>query len=138
MKKCYVFDACAFIALFKKEIGYENVLSLLEQAENREVYIVMNKINLLEIYYDFYRSVGSEKAMQVFEMIKNTPIIINDMVSDELFFEAGRIKAQYKLSLADSLALAETKINNASLLTADHHEFDIVEKKENISFCWLR
>ncbi|GHU08730.1 hypothetical protein FACS1894151_05160 [Spirochaetia bacterium] len=36
----------------------------------------------------------------------------------------------YKISLADSIVLAETKINNASIITADHHEFDIIEKPE--------
>ena len=53
--------------------------------------------------------------------------------------EAGRLKACYRISIADSVALAEASVSWGRLLTADHHEFDAVEKKEgNIGFCWIR
>ena len=56
----------------------------------------------------------------------------------EIFFEAGRLKANYKLSLADSIAVAQTIILKGTILTADHHELDIIEGKENLSFNWIR
>ena len=52
--------------------------------------------------------------------------------------EAGRLKATYKISLADSFALAQTKISNGVLLTSDHPEFDVIENKEPIKFLWIR
>jgi hypothetical protein len=36
------------------------------------------------------------------------------------------------------IVLAETKINSASIITADHHEFDIIEKTEDVDFFWIR
>ena len=39
---------------------------------------------------------------------------------------------------ADSIALAQTLILDGELLTSDHHEFDVIEEKEDISFCWIR
>jgi hypothetical protein len=42
------------------------------------------------------------------------------------------------MSLADSVGLAETIINNAYFVTADHHEIDIVEKNEKINIIWIR
>jgi predicted nucleic acid-binding protein len=59
-------------------------------------------------------------------------------LSDKVFTEAGRFKASYKISLADSIALAETSVSGGKLLTADHHEFDIIEKQEKIKFNWIR
>lgn len=43
-----------------------------------------------------------------------------------------------KISLADSIAIAETKIRNAQILTADHHELDTIDKKEDVIFYWVR
>jgi hypothetical protein len=48
------------------------------------------------------------------------------------------LKTSYKISLADSVAFAEASIYGGSLVTADHHEFDSVEKGENINFVWIR
>ena len=44
----------------------------------------------------------------------------------------------YNISLADSIALAQTVISDGVLITSDHHELDIIEKKENINFVWIR
>ena len=52
--------------------------------------------------------------------------------------EAGRLKATYKISLADSVALAEAFVSGGTLLTADHHELDVIEKHEKIQFQWIR
>ena len=48
------------------------------------------------------------------------------------------MKKQYRLSLADAIGLAAAIISNASFVTADHHELDVIEKNENISFTWIR
>jgi predicted nucleic acid-binding protein len=52
--------------------------------------------------------------------------------------EAGRLKATYKISMADALLLAHGIENNATIITSDHHELDIVEQSENIDFLWFR
>jgi len=71
-------------------------------------------------------------------MIKKLPIVIECTLSDKVFNEAGRFKASYRVSLADSIALGETSVCGGQLLTADHHELDIVEKQEKIKFQWIR
>ncbi|GHV10410.1 hypothetical protein FACS1894217_15860 [Clostridia bacterium] len=48
------------------------------------------------------------------------------------------MKATYKMSLADSIVLAEAAVNGGAVLTADHHEFDVVEQNEKLEFAWLR
>jgi len=48
------------------------------------------------------------------------------------------LKSTYRISLADSLALAESSLSGAMLITSDHHEFDVIEAAENINFNWFR
>ncbi|MDR0459858.1 MAG: hypothetical protein LBH62_00220 [Nitrososphaerota archaeon] len=64
--------------------------------------------------------------------------MIQSELTDIVFNEAGRFKASYRISLADSIALAETTVFGGELLTADHHEFDVIEKQEEIKFHWIR
>jgi predicted nucleic acid-binding protein len=131
-------DACALIAFLRDEPGAEAVTAVLKCAKQGKAEICMNSINLLEVYYDIYRNVGKTKADEELLMIKELPIVIQSELTDRVFNEAGRFKASYRISLADSIALAETTVSGGELLTADHHEFDVIEKQEEIKFHWIR
>ena len=131
-------DACALIAFLRDETGAEAVTTVLKNASGGKAAIRMNGINLLEVYYDIYRMVGREDAHEKLLMIKKLPITIYQELSDKVFLEAGRLKASYKISLADSIALAEALVSGGLLLTADHHEFDEIEMREQIKFHWIR
>jgi predicted nucleic acid-binding protein len=134
----FVFDACSVIAFFEKESGFDKVKVILEKAYSGQCQIYMNKINVLEIYYGFYRDDSPVIAAKFYADILLLPIIIVDTISDQLLFEAGKLKALYRISLADSIALAEAKIRNAFLVTSDHHEFDIIDNDKEICFFWIR
>jgi PIN domain nuclease of toxin-antitoxin system len=138
MNGLYVMDACALIASLAGEDGAENVHKILNAAFDGNINIIMNKINLLEVYYDVYRTYGQKNALKFLSDIKLIPIEINSEITDDLLKEAGKFKITYKISLADSILLAEAKINKASVITADHHEFNIIEKSENMNFFWIR
>ena len=134
----YVLDACALLALLRNEPGAEKVAAAMNSANNGDAEIIMNKLNILEVFYDLYRTLGKDKADEIISEIKKRPITINAEISDEIFYEAGRLKASYKISLADSFALAQAIVSSAELLTSDHHEFDSIEGKESVRFCWIR
>jgi PIN domain nuclease of toxin-antitoxin system len=135
--KHYVLDACSLIAVLNKENGAESVKRLLEQPTT-EVKMYMNIINLLEVYYGILREYGNETADNILLSVKSSSIEVVDMISDLVFREAGRLKSQYKISLADSIVLAEGITRNAKVISSDHHEFDIVEQKEKLDFFWFR
>jgi predicted nucleic acid-binding protein len=136
--KHYVLDACALVAVLRGEPGADNVAVVLNSAYRGEATVSMHRLNLLEVYYDAYRSVGKMHAdKMVVEFLKQS-VSINAEINDDIFKEAGRLKASYKISLADSIALAEALVSGGALLTSDHHEFDVVEKNENIIFEWIR
>ena len=136
--KLYVLDACAIIALLHDEIGSDIVAAVFNKAYSGKATIMINKINLLEVYYDAIKSRSREQADIMLAELKKRPININHELSDEVFKEAGRLKASYKISLADSVALAEASVSGGILLTADHHELDTVDKNERIYFHWIR
>jgi len=67
----------------------------------------------------------------------SSTIIVSE-ITKEIFAEAGRLKANYRISLADAFVLAQTKVTEGILLTSDHHEFDVIEANEPIRFLWIR
>jgi predicted nucleic acid-binding protein len=134
----YVLDACAMLAVLSKESGADKVVEIYKKAASGEIMLIMHKLNLLEVYYKLFREYGKEHAGKFLEEIRQSPIAIDHDITDKLFSEAGRLKASYKMSLADSIALAEASVSGGTILTADHHEFDIVEKNEKIQFQWIR
>ena len=134
----YVLDACAILALLKDEAGAGIVENLLVEAANGSCTVLMNKYNLLEVYYNMIREGGKEIADSTLLKVNASPIEIIDTISEEVLKEAGRLKASYRISIADSFALAEASVSGGLLLTSDHHEFDAVEKTENIRFNWIR
>ena len=124
--------------MLRNEPGADIVADALNAAVNGDAEIIMNKVNLLEVYYDLYRTLGKDKADEILSEIKKRPLTIDAEITDEIFEEAGRLKASYKISLADSFALAQAKVSDSELLTSDHHEFDPIEGSESIAFRWIR
>lgn len=138
MKDIFILDACALIALFDDERGADKVEDIIQKAKRNECIVYMNKLNLLEIYYGVYRDDGKIKAEDTLIRALNLPLKVIDKLDDNVFREAGRFKAKYKISLADSIALAEAKVRDAILVTADHHEFDVIDKNGEVMFYWIR
>jgi predicted nucleic acid-binding protein len=138
MKTQYILDACALIAFLTNEEGAELVENVLLEAENGNAAVSMNKFNILEVYYGDYRVHGKDAADNMLGIIKNLPIKIIPELTDSVFEEAGRIKASYRMSLADAIVLAEASVCGGIVLTADHHEMGVVEQNEKIDFKWIR
>lgn len=134
----FVLDACAIIAFLNDEEGTQKVEQLLWQCNRASNTLFMHEINLLEIYYGVYRDGSKELAEQTYIKVLNMPIKVVTGLRKNVFKEAGRLKAVYKISLADSIALAEAKIRRIPLVTCDHHEFDPIQDKNELDFFWIR
>ena len=137
----FVLDACALIAYINKEDGWDVIRDMYNQAfEDKNTDIYMNKLNLLECYYDVIKKLGVEDADWTMKTVREMPINVVDCwdKDDVVFKKAGYFKSKYKMSLADSVALAESEARGGSLVTSDHGEFDAVERSENISIKWFR
>ena len=137
MSEYYVLDACALLSVTGNEEGADIVVNMYNKASKGEVKLLLNRINLPEVYYNFYRYQGKMYADNFIKSIKQSEIQICEF-DEKLFYHAGRLKAAYKISLADSIVLAQTITVNGALLTCDHHEFDVIERNEAIRFIWIR
>jgi len=134
----FILDACALLAVLAMEKGADNIRDLFQKAVDHKAILMMSKFNFLEVYYKIYRAYGKNEADNLFNTMNQMPIMIKDTLTNEVFKEAGRLKSEYKLSISDSIAIAESIISKASLVTADHHEIEPVEKAEKISVTWFR
>jgi PIN domain nuclease of toxin-antitoxin system len=135
----YILDACALIALLHNEEGANIVEDLIDKADLGILKVSIHKANLLEVYYDTIKVCGTNIADKTINELKKLPITIIAEISDMLFMEAGRLKSLYKISFADTFALATASISNFELVTTDHHELDIIDKREScIKFFWIR
>ena len=88
----YVLDACALFAFIYKELGFDVVKSILKQTNGGSTEVFMNKLNLFEVFYGIRRAEDLQAAESVYDTIMKLPIQIINCISDEVFFEASRIK----------------------------------------------
>ena len=134
----YILDACALIALFKKEEGADKIKSLLNEALTGQSVVYMNIINLIELHYCFFRSLGKETSALILEQIHAMPIQFISTIDTVIFTETSRLKAQYAIPLGDAIGLATAIGMNGTFVTADHADFGEIETAEQVPFFWFR
>jgi PIN domain nuclease of toxin-antitoxin system len=134
----YVLDAGAVVALFNDEKGADVVDSLFVEAASDLCNLVMNKYNLLEVYYGYLRNDGLAIAEKQLAAACGSRIRISDTLTDDLMRKAGNIKASFKMSLADSVLLAQALVDDGVVVTTDHHELDAVDKSGAVRILWVR
>jgi predicted nucleic acid-binding protein len=134
----YVLDACALIAYYNEEEGIDKVKNALSEAISGDSDVLIHRVNLFETYYDLLRTFGEDMTSKVMDSFENAPITVIDTITDELMREAARFKIAFKISVADAFALATARLENATLITADHHEFDLIDKAGELEFLWIR
>lgn len=135
----YILDACALISLFDDEKGADIVENLIVQAKNNEITISMNAANLIEAYYDRIRKVGVEQADIAIQTIYDTfPVTIIENLNPDIVREAARLKADGKMSFADTILVATAIYYEATIVTCDHIELEPIERQKIVPFLWIR
>ncbi|MBX3042739.1 MAG: PIN domain-containing protein [Ignavibacteriae bacterium] len=137
MKNNFVLDACAMIAFLSDEVGANKVQELLDLANYGNISLYIHQINLLEIHYGIARSDGIGLADNILTEIRKLPIKVVDKIDNHLFDSSSYFKRNYKISLADSIALGLSRSLKAKLITSDHHEFDIIDNDKEVEFYWI-
>jgi predicted nucleic acid-binding protein len=77
-------------------------------------------VNLLEVFYGLIYEFGLEFSEKRLNEVINSSVEISNLSLPTLK-EAARFKTTYRISIADSIALAETSISGGTIITADHH-----------------
>ncbi len=131
MRRKKLLDTYALLVYLKKEDKYEKVKTLLSSAS---VVLMMNEINIGEIFYILARERGIEKADYFINTIlPNLPITHEGNTFQDVL-EAARIKAQYPVSYADCFAIQTAMKEGASVVTGDP---DFKKVEELIEIDWL-
>lgn len=138
MAETYVLDACSVIALLRREAGGEKVRERLLNAPSGNDRILMHRVTLAEVVYDLLRSGEYLDTKAVLNACYSLPVAFEGDLSDGLLNLVAYFKNSFRISFADCFVLALAKMQNATVVTADHHEFATVEQRGEVKFEWIR
>lgn len=117
-KKRRLLDSYAILAFLNDEEGAEQVARLLEDAAEGRMDLLVNEINVGEVYYIVAKHRSEYAAEEVLLHLDRLPVELVSNTFDEVL-EAARVKARLPLSYADAFALASAVRFDARLVTGD-------------------
>ena len=134
MNRKRLLDSFAMLAYLNKEKGFEAVREAMSGAQKSGDPVLMNEINVGEVYYILFRKRGPEKADYfIGTILASLPILTIPNIFEDVV-NAAKIKAAHPLSFADCFAVDTARKNNAVIMTGDP-EFKKVEQLVQIE--WL-
>lgn len=111
-------DSYAMLALLQDEPGASAVADLLRDGIERDVPLILNEINVGEVYYIVAKHRSFDDAERVLRHLETLPLeIVSNTYAHVL--EAARLKAQYTISYADAFAVATALRLDAAVVTGD-------------------
>jgi uncharacterized protein len=117
-KKRSLLDSFALVAFLSGEPPGGAVRDLLHAAEAAEDAILMNEINVGEVYYLTARRRSQPAADAFLEMLSGLPIErVPNTFADVI--AAARLKASFAISYADAFAAATAVRRGAVIVTGD-------------------
>jgi len=117
-----VFDTEALLIFYLGEEGADMVEDLLRRIPNKELKGFLNIVNLTEFYYILYRrdaAIAEEKERN----LRAYGIEIVPLMDNAIWREAGRIKGEHAISLADAFAVATAISKKDKLVVGRDEEF---------------
>ena len=106
------------MAWLQNEKGAQTVEDLLRKAKETGEKLLLHEINLAEVYYLTIRRAGDSQAKTIAAQMETLPIEIV-RTTPEIMWQAARLKAQHKLSLADTFAAGTAMQLGVRIVTGD-------------------
>ncbi len=114
-----VVDSWGALAFLRREGSADTtVRRYLRRADSGNVRLLMNLVNLGEVYYRMIQLAGAGDADERLRLLRKLPIEMVP-VREPLAMEAGRLKARYRISFADAFAVATARVEDGAVLTGD-------------------
>ena len=117
----YLLDTSAVLTLIEDEAGADRVEELL-----RHHTVIIPWIALVEVFYITQQERGASEAERRFALMKALPVTLLWTIDEPTLLQAGRLKAVYRLSLADTLIAALAQQQGAILVHKDP-EYDTLQ-----------
>ncbi len=122
----FVLDTSAILALWNEEEGAAVVEKILrESSHHNKVYVSF--MTFMECRYRLWKDQGQNAADEIFRALGLLPVARVD-VDDVLLLTASELKAQHRISVADSWIIATAISRNATLVHKDP-EFDALSDR---------
>lgn len=118
MKDNYVLDTSALITFIENEEGADTIESILLKAIDKLVTVYISIASSIELFYISIQEQGIEVAEERTALIESLPITVLDISYEDLKI-IGSLKANYRISFADSCIAASAKIYSAKLVHKD-------------------
>lgn len=119
----YVFDTEVILKFYLGENGAPKVLELLKRVQDKKVKGYISIINLTEFYYILYRK-SPDIAKQKVENLLSFGLIPSEIKDDDLWKEAGKLKALHNIPIADAFAAATANHLKATLVAGKDADFE--------------
>jgi len=122
----YVFDTEVILKFYLGENGAPKVLELLKRVQDKKVKGYISIINLTEFYYILYRK-SPDIAKQKVENLLSFGLVPHEIKDNDLWREAGKLKALHNIPLADAFAAATANHLKATLVAGKDADFEGIE-----------
>ena len=114
-----VADSWAVLAFLRGEgAAALSMRRYLRRARRGRLRLLLNWINLGEVYYRIAQIRGFEGADDALELIRTLPLELYP-VREKLVLEAAHLKAERALSYADAFAVATARLERTYVITGD-------------------
>jgi predicted nucleic acid-binding protein len=112
--KAFLLDTSALLTFIEDEEGAARVEQIL-----REGSVFITWMSLLEVYYITQQERGQTEAERRHALLKSVPVTFLWQIDEPMLLTATRLKASYRLSLADTIIAAYAIRQQAILLHKD-------------------
>lgn len=131
-----VLDAWAVMAWLKgQQPAAERVRYLLEAAERREQKLLMNIVNLGEVFYVSVKARDLHYGKRVVDALRPRLAVIP--ASDSLVMTAATLKSRHAISYADAFAAATALLQDTPLVTGDPELRTMAATEANLKLEWI-
>jgi uncharacterized protein len=114
----YILDTSAILTYIEDEDGSEFVEELLIKAEKDEIIIFVSFVSLTEVFYITQREKDESEANERIKLIQSLAIRIQES-DEDINIRAGKLKAKYAISLADTYIASLCQYHDGILVHKD-------------------
>jgi predicted nucleic acid-binding protein len=111
------------------------VRNLLDSTQRREQTLVMNIVNLGEVFYLSAKARDLAYGQRVLSGLR--PILLIESATDELVVHAARLKAGHAISYTDAFAAATAIAREAPLVTGDAELRAVATVEQKLKLQWI-
>ena len=131
-----VLDAWAVMAWLKgHQPAAERVRLLLEAADRREQKLLINIVNLGEVFYVSVKARDLAYGERVVDALRPRLSVVP--AADSLVMTAAALKSRHAISYADAFAAATAILRDAPLVTGDPELQTMAKTEENLKIEWI-